>query len=369
MKNPKFDPRRYSEVEEILAGIGLVKRVSGNNTMYCHESGGTITLYRTGSTNIQGSDEGKEIIYSIWLEHCEQLQVATTSQRQNHSLVYYVKEDEIDDTRRNIIHFLSSEGFSVEEKRVPNASYALTVTDAENNKVMITQYTRKTIMGVKLLLQGVESSLWNYLVEFIGNLLNATFETEIAKVKVTVESDKEIDVLAVVTSEEKENATNTSRDKLGDCFAFLSNHDQDLIESSEFLFQTALPVKNYFAFVSGTIRAFEGYFKKVLVELGAYTRKQVVEDRNWDFGSVIVERTPIRLSLAITERLSKEQTLRNRQTGIIEKLVKAIFDYRHPSFHNPSYRNYPNIEAARTVHEELLRLMRSSYELLRSELN
>lgn len=370
MENPKFDARKFDNIYQKLCSSGLTPENGPNGSViFSHSSGGKITIYKKGTTNIQGTSDAKPLLYELWTAQCSDFRVMETEGvKTNQILVFYVPGDKWEEVKSLILEFAKSCGYGTSVGRVEHTLYSLIFNDDKNNRVTVSQYMRLSARGAKLMLQGLGSDLWDNVSEYIGNILGASFQTEIAKVRVSVETNAEIEVYSVITSEDKKAAEVATNQSLGNCYNFLSPHDKGLIESSEFLLQSNIPVSNYFAFVSGTIRSFEGYLKQVVIKLGAYPQA-VVHSKDWDFGTLIANRRPLTLNHNIARCLSRDnQSKRNRQEGIIEKLINAIYQYRHTSFHNPG-RVYTSLASAKSVHNDLVRLMKDSYDLLEMEIN
>lgn len=377
MSTSKIHPQNFDEVCGILAGQGLRAQENGNNTgmEFPHNlnpSSKIIIYKKTGTVQFQGKPELVLELQEIWTEYASHLELHQSVSKSSKTLVYYVPTDKVEELKIHI-ESLSSEYQIKNETTNPTAKYCKIITDGNSNKVRITQFAKHYVdRGSKLLFQGLESELWEEIADHIAKKLNVGFETEIAKVIVSVNNDdRELDVVAVVTTEEKLLAEQSIKDIMVGSYNFLSNYDKDLIESSEYLIQSGLEPKNYFSFISGTILAFEGYVKKILIAIGAFKQSDINKD--WKFSEATLTGRPVSLKPYIEGLLSKTDiSLRNRQIRIICKLIEAIYNHRNTSFHNTpvpsSIKKYNKLASAKNVHEELVRLMHNSYVLLEAEI-
>ena len=368
MPNPSFNRDKLPEIEKFLAEAGFEKRELTNKLgiEFLSQQGGKIQFYSTGRTNIQGNAEQKERLSTFWDENCKGFEIQNSvNRRENKTFVFHVPNAKIEELKQTV-----QRGFGhlkIEETCPPNALYRLTITDADNNKITVTQYTRQRKWS-KLLLQGLESETWFFATNIIGNSLNIVFQTNVANILYHFEDVTEpIDVIAVVNAEHQQAASKEIQGLLGKCYDFLYEHDKELIESSQYLLTSGLNPKDYFGFVSGTIRALEGYVKTLLVGIEACEFTDYTPD--WKFGSIcnLTDRT---IARKLRLRLSADSTKAARQQHVFLSLVDIISQHRNPSFHNspPVIRNFPTIESASSLHNQIVDTMRASYNLFETEI-
>lgn len=376
MQSYKIDPQDFQEVCEILTNQGLHARENGNKTgmefPHTENSGSKIIIYKkTGTVQFQGKQDLIAELQELWEHSASHLVKSGVSTKQSQNLVYFVPIDRIPDLQLHI-EALHQEYSVKNDSPNPIAKYGKNITDNTSNKVKVTQYLKNYPgRGAKLLFQGLESELWNNVANHIAEFFNANFETEVAKVMVTVQNDEELDVLNIVTSADKKATEDSVKSKMGSSYAFLSDYEKDLIESSEYLMHSGVQPKNYFSIVSGTILAFEGYLKQLLIKIGACKQSDVNKD--WKFSSVHLNTQPIKLMPSIEKLLSNDPTSKNKKIGIVCKLIETIYNQRNPNFHitpgSAIIQKFPTLKSANSVHEELIRLMSTSYDLLQEEIS
>lgn len=375
MQSYKIDPQDFQKVCEILTNQGLHARENGNKTgmefPHTENSGSKIIIYKkTGTVQFQGKQDLLAELQELWENSASHLVKSGVLTKQSQNLVYFIPIEQISDLQLHI-EALQQE-YSVKND-LPNkiSIYGKNITDNNSNKVKVTQYSKEYRgRGAKLLFQGIESELWNNVAHHIAEFLDANFETEVAKVMVTVQSDEELDVLNIVTSADKIAAEDSVKNKMGASYGFLSDYERDLIESSEYLLHSGVQPKNYFSVVSGTILAFEGYLKQLLIKIGACRQSDVNKD--WKFSSVHLNTQPIKLIPSIERLLSNDSVSKNKKIAIVCKLIQTIYNQRNPNFHitpGSATPKFPNHKSANNVHEELIRLMSTSYNLLQEEIS
>jgi len=125
-----------------------------------------------------------------------------------------------------------------------------------------------------------------------------------------------------------------------------------------------IKLNDYFAFVSGTIKAMEGFIKKIVIQLGVFTEEEVREHRR-DFFGCLVDRESKELINKFDHCLSPE----NKK--VLQNFIrKVMYNIRHPHFHDgpPPVRRIRNLVDARSLHDELIGIMNSTFKELRDEL-
>lgn len=368
MANPKFNPKYYHQVSETLLSKGLVEKELGNKLghEYHYSTGGKIIIYKTGSVNFQAKSDVNELLRSIWNQSCQCFEATYSAHsedvvKKNNTLVYYVFDDKIEALKDHILEVAEDIELDVSTSFEKTAVYRFIILDKLKNKITITQYQKKAkAASSKLLLQGLDSEVWDNITNSVGSFLGMTFQTAVAKLKVSIENNgTEVEVLSVVTTQEKKDAEELTKEKLGSCYNFLTDYDKDHIVSSQYMFISDIKPLTYFAFVSGTIRAYEGFVKKFIIDLEVFTLEEV-QSRTWDFGQIYHKTTG--LPTIVTLKLSTDPHLLNKQKNYVQRMVTAIYKHRNPAFHNtpPVPRQYQTIQSAETVHNELLDLMREA---------
>lgn len=346
-------------IKETLEQAGFEQVPSGNDYSYSLKGpkGGRVNLYLTGKIVIQGKDNEKDTLRQFLDDYIKHLFVEPSSAGGNVCFVYTLSDCRQNSLSGVIETHAGLNGYALSKTTPRHARYCYAIKDGLDNKVTVTQYA-----SGKLILQGLETSLWEDLTTLIGSFLCAEVQTIVAHVK--AKPGQEIEVLALITASDHAEAIDAARSKLGNCYAFLNPHDQHLVESSQILIESGVPLSEYFAYVSSTIKAFEGFFKKALIEIGAFTEPEI-SYRSWDFGCVYDSRTGT-INSRVLNCLSAESVKRSKQESVIRELSKMIFNCRNPYFHNGPRPNRELIELkdAKSLHDQILSLMKASHQLL-----
>jgi predicted RNA binding protein YcfA (HicA-like mRNA interferase family) len=354
----RIDKRKTNEVCKILEENGLHKKeLGGNRVQFKHPEGGNINVYGNGTILIQGSALCQEKLSILFKEKCGHLLNEESEKAENMFLKFYVSIDKIKYLRQEIERHCAQKGYQSQEGHDSNAHYRFIITDAENNKITVTQYKTNN-----MLIQGLRTILWEQFTEFIGNELGLTVNTFVAQV--LAEPGKEISVDTVITNVDQEQASERIKQRLGECYDFLYDQDKCLIESSECLLGLEIKLNDYFCCVSGTIKAMEGFIKKIVIQLGVYTESEVRILRSNFFGCLI-DHDSKRLNSKFNCCLSEE-----KQKVLHGFIRKVIFGIRNPSFHDgpPPVRNFEYLTKTKSLHDELIGMMNSTFRELQVEL-
>ena len=314
------DKRRITEVCSILENNGLQSQKLGENGyQFKHPEGGNINVYMSGKILIQGHESSKEKLNSLFEEKCGHLLDDHPEKAENMVLTFLVPLERINYLHQEIERLCAQKEYEKKERYERNAYYRYSITDAANNKITVTQYKTN-----KMLVQGLRTDLWDQFTEFIGIELGLLIKTYVAQV--LVETDKEIEVVDVITDDQQEQASARIIQRLGECYDFLYDQDKCLIESSECLLGINIKLNDYFAFVSGTIKAMEGFIKKIVIQLGVFTEEEVREHRR-DFFGCLVDRESKELINKFDHCLSPE----NKK--VLQNFIrKVMYNIRHPHF-------------------------------------
>ncbi len=354
----QVDKRKVNDVCNILESNGLQSQKLGENGyQFKHPEGGYINVYYSGKVVIQGSESLKEKLNNFFKEKCGHLLEDQSEKAENMVLTFLVPLERINYLRQEIDRLCVRKGYEKKERTESNTYYRYSITDNANNKITITQYKTN-----KMLVQGLRTELWDQFTEFIGTELGLLIKTYVAQV--LVEHNREIEVVDVLTDDQQEQARERIAQRLGECYDFLYDQDKCLIESSECILGINIKLNDYFAFISGTIKAMEGFIKKIVIQLGVFTEEEVRDHRR-DFFGCLIDQDSKELNSKFDLCLSpeKQKVLRD----FIDKVIRRI---RHPYFHDgpPPVRQLRNLEDARSLHDELIGIMNFTFKKLRDEL-
>ncbi len=363
----------FDHVDKVLTEKGFIKKlINGNQGMkYDSPDGGNIDVYyKSGNVVIGGTQDKRDILKILFQELFSELHTTEPQKpvsKHNMAFKYVISASQLPVLKNEFERFTHENQYNLQEVEEEKAYYRLIITDSKKNRVTITQYKNLT-----LLIQGLESQLWLEVSDLIGSNLNITFQTVVAQV--VAEPGEQVEVISIVTRNDQDKAESKVKARLGECYLFLYSHDRDAIEASEYMLDSGLQPKEYFGFISPTIRAIEGFAKKLLIEIKAFTEEEIRKPGNdrWNF-SKVYDRDSRRLTTQVLECLSSVHSIRRKQEESIKDLIfRGINRIRNPYFHDgppPEMKVINNHADARSIHDELLGLMVKVYECFKSELN
>lgn len=357
----KINADKIPQIEEKLKSDGFEKRPmpDGKGCDYELKSIGKFRIYNNGTVLPQGKNVLK--LQEYWGKNFDNLNINKEStEKVNMFFSYGLTPVQILAVSEELKKFSMTTGVALVEEKAEYARYRYVITNKLQQKVVITQFEKK------LLMQGLRSELWQNVSNVIAEKLGLVFETLVGQV--VAEPGKEVEIIGLVKADDQERASIAVMDALGDCYNYLWQGNKNDVESAQCALDTYQNLKDYFLCVSATIRALEGFIKKLLVDIGAFSEHNITHYK-WDFGEV-VEGTDL---ARIVERcLSREPVLGNRQKRTLVRIVRrGIFELRNGLFHTgpPGYhRAISTLEEARSYHDEILEMMRTTYDLLKMEI-
>lgn len=226
-----------------------------------------ITLYDTGSLVIGGSptlqlrnefedlkkqiDDSPEI-----LEGFEKQKVKSVGSKYNILL---------EDVRNKIKNTFNEITSTVEiiDSPTPSEEYRAKLSEGKYT-LSITQYKNGT-----LFLQGKDDILYDKTCDFIEKI--ATPSDHEVIVRFIANNDEAIESFSTrYTPKLTEQAELIIKNRLSDIYSFLNSHDKKWLVASESLRIINIPLPEYSPIVMPASKAFEGFIKKLLLEIGFY---------------------------------------------------------------------------------------------------
>lgn len=160
----------------------------------------------------------------------------------------------------------------------------------DKSTITITQY----ISG-KLLLQGKAGTFFHNSCDYIERLINAPQKEVTARFIPCGGYNTEI-INSHLSPGLIETSKNEMENKLGDAYNYLDIHDRKLIIASRCLCLSKIPLPEYSPLVMPASKAFEGYVKKLVIDLNIIPQSQSQKDKQIRFNVLIdnsVERSKI----------------------------------------------------------------------------
>jgi len=134
----------------------------------------------------------------------------------------------------------------------------------DEKTLTLTQYKNGT-----LLLQGKEDALFHNICDGIEKIANPSEKEVIARF-ISSDEEKLKIFSARYTPELLEMADKNVRDELGDVYEYVEEYDQKWFVASECLCLSEIPLPEFSPLVMPASKAFEGFAKRLLVDIGLY---------------------------------------------------------------------------------------------------
>lgn len=226
-----------------------------------------VTVYHTGSIVIGGPTSSLKEEFENLKENFQQApgDFLRTEIVEVKSCVqtYYIL---LSDLRLKIKSDLSSLGqVSVEIVEIPSANveYIARITRSTLS-LALTQYKKGT-----LVLQGKTDNLLNDCCDLIDKIANPSGKDIVSRF---ISSDEEnLKIFAAKYSLELINlAEDNVRRKIGNVFNYLEPYDKKWFVASECLCLTQIPLPEFSPLVMPASKAFEGFVKKLLIDIGLF---------------------------------------------------------------------------------------------------
>lgn len=225
-----------------------------------------VIIYHTGTVVIGGKNNALKVEF-------ENLKQDFTANPQQF-VSYEVKEIKAcatryeivaDEVRKRIRKGLNVLDSSVEITERPNASieYRAKVTRGQSSLTM-TQYNTGT-----LFLQGKTDKLFNDGCDWIEKIANPAEKEVIARFISSDEKNLEY-FTAKYTPKLLEMADNNVKEDIGDLYGYLELYDRKWFVASECLCLSKVPLPEFSPLVMPASKAFEGFAKKLLVDIGLF---------------------------------------------------------------------------------------------------
>ena len=219
-----------------------------------------VIYYKSSSIVVQGKknslrDEFIELKNQIPIANSQEENLSTNTENQR-TMKYHILHSTLQNQIRQSIESVEGEISTLESKST-TVDYHIKIIK-HGNAVAVTQYKNGT-----LLLQGKNDLLFSDCCDIIEKTATPS-QNEIISRFVPDE------IILPLTDESIEEAEENLSTKIGDVYNYLEPHDRNWFISSEFLCSLNLPLPEYSPLVMPASKAFEGFCKKIVVDLGLY---------------------------------------------------------------------------------------------------
>ena len=188
----------------------------------------------------------------------------------------------------------------------------------DKSLVTITQFT-----SGKLIIQGRSDKLFHDSCDHVEKIIKASQKDVISRfIQIKEGKDKLVDLK--ITSESISKAEAITKEKLGEAYFYLDEHDKKLIIAARCLCLAEIPLPEYSPLVMPASKAFEGYVKKLTIDLGLVKIEKIKTKRGFGF-EILDNESPERQSLC-----KKDKHI----DPTLKRLSSGIRTYRHFMMHS-----------------------------------
>ena len=187
-----------------------------------------------------------------------------------------------------------------------------------NSSLTLTQYNNGT-----LLLQGKTDKLFNDSCDLVEKIANPSDKEVIARFISSDEANLEI-FTAKYTPELIVLAEGNLKNKIGAVYAYLEPYDKKWFVASECLCLTKIPLPEFSPLVMPASKAFEGFAKKLLVDIGLL-EAGYFKTKDANFSALSDKQNPKRKSICDKER---------HAGTMLEKIGVCVKTNRHFMMHS-----------------------------------
>lgn len=364
MRSFSVNPKQIDQIKQKLIELGLKEKTNPHGADYIHPEYGQIRVYNKGTILPQGKNE--DYLMELWRENFDWVEENNeTEKKENMVFSYPLPHHEAENLKNELTEFAASQQYNYESRDIANAYYSLIINDPNTqNKVTITQYVRR------LTLQGLNTELWEEITDLVGTVLNLSLHTTYAQV--VARPGSSVEIVSVITSDSANLAEGTIKKRLGSCYDYLWQHDKDYVVASQCLIDSGIGLPDYFPCVAGTIKAIEGFTKKLLIDIGAFTAAEIATRTGsdpWTFQKVLDKGI---VTSRVMTQLSSDLSRKQNQLKALRTLVqKGITHRRHPHLHDGApgtVKVLGCMDDACSLHEEILSIILTSYQAFEKEL-
>lgn len=229
-----------------------------------------VKIYYTGSLQVQGRQnslkaEMEEMKNEFGRQPLSLIDIVDKPFKTNACGASY--DIMLQDNRTEIKEILSEIGSNVliVDNPLPNTAYRAKIT-RDSLSVTLTQYNNGT-----LFLQGKTDQIFDEICDCVEKIANPTEKSVIARF---ISSDEKcLQIFADRYSPQLIDSAEASvKKKIGDVFEYLEVYDQKWLVASECLCLTKIPLPEFSPLVMPASKAFEGFAKKLLVDIGLFEK-------------------------------------------------------------------------------------------------
>ncbi|MEZ2658590.1 type II toxin-antitoxin system RnlA family toxin [Aneurinibacillus aneurinilyticus] len=324
-------------------------------------SDGIIRLYDTkkNARTLDGSvgnTEINDLVLTMFSErHCQD----GNSTIESKWAIYELSEEKFDKIRNVIEEIANKNDYSIDEKAEPQHAYYMIEVKhkTKHDKITVTQFNKGNLM-----IQGRSWEVWDEICNSIDEVLDVPVEDMLLRfMKKQGES-----VSNIITFGLKSKGQVAIKQRLGQAYEFLYEHDQKLITSSQCMLLAGVDYGDYYCYVAPCLRVIEGYLKKVIADLGFYTETEIEEldDKGrakFNFGWVFNGLSGVQPH--IKTQLGTDTGIVSRKEAALVRIYTEYKDTRNPLQHDgpPVPRTVESYDEAQSIFDQLVGIINTTH--------
>ena len=259
-----------------------------------------VKIYYTGSLDVQGKQnhlktEIEEFKNKLGKQPL--IDILDKPSKTNACMTSY--DIMLQDIRTEIKEILSEFGGNVHivDNPLPSTAYRAKIT-RDSSSITLTQFNNGT-----LFLQGKTDQIFDEVCDYVEKIANPTEESVIARF---ISSDEKcLQIFADRYSPQLiDSAEESVKKKIGDVFEYLEVYDQKWLVASECLCLTKIPLPEFSPLVMPASKAFEGFAKKLLVDIGLFEKFHFTT-KNANFSNLNDPKNPKRKAICDKDKYAE----------------------------------------------------------------
>lgn len=234
-----------------------------------------------------------------------------------------------------------------------NMKHSVTIKNkVSGEKIHVYVYTNN-----KLEIRGIKYLLWEDVCYIIEKSIGVSLNDIIGRMNIGVDLNFQFD--KVDSSHEE------LRKELGEELVdFLYSYDYDVILSVKCSFDAKVKIIDYGIYIDPLTKAFEGYFKKILLHLRIVKTEKEMNSSNWNFGSVFDDKYELKNDLHMW--LKNDMILRQKQLDILSQMCELMWTLRNKINHSgpKGTITYNSYQLGLKKYNDIMKLLKDSFKLL-----
>ncbi|HGE5802516.1 TPA: type II toxin-antitoxin system RnlA family toxin [Bacillus thuringiensis] len=328
------------------------------------ESDGIVRLYETSKRGqtLDGSHGNISINDMILMEFSERYCQDGGSKIESKTAQYSLSEEKVEEVKEVIEKSAKMNSYVVTVKDAPaHAYYMLEVKHGEKqDKVTISQFQTGTLM-----IQGRSWEVWDEICNSIDEVLDVPMQEMLMRLM----SKEDATVTNVITSNLQSDGEKKIKERLGNAYNFLYEHDKKLITSSQCMFIAEVDYGDYYCYIAPCLRVIEGYLKKVIVDLGLFTETEIEElntngKPKFNFGRVFNGSSA--LVTNIKNKLGTDMTVVAKKESALLRIYGEYISTRNPMQHDgpPMQKMVESYSEAESYFDQIAGVINMTYQEL-----